>query len=57
VYVLPPEVVRKVGQGDLNTGAQILDAFVRKVRRQAAAERRKIARRDNVAKAYGIAPA
>jgi hypothetical protein len=39
--VLPPEVVRKVG-GDLVRGFQILNRFVVKMRRKAAAEWRKL---------------
>ena len=41
--MLPPEVVRKVGGGDLIRGFQILNRFVVKMRRKAAAERQKAA--------------
>ena len=42
VYVLPTEVVRDVGHGDLKRGLQVLDQFVVKIRRLATAERRKL---------------
>ena len=35
VYVLPPEVVRDVGNGSLKAGEKVLAAFVRKVRGEA----------------------
>jgi hypothetical protein len=32
VYVIPPAVVRDVGNGSLKKGERVLDLFVRKVR-------------------------
>ena len=42
MYVIPPEVVRDVGNGSLKAGEKVLDAFVRKMRRKVALEQRKL---------------
>jgi hypothetical protein len=39
VYVIPPAVVRDVGNGSLKSGEAVLDRFVQKVRNEAQHKR------------------
>jgi hypothetical protein len=39
VYVIPPAVVRDVGNGSLKAGEKVLDKFVEKVRNEAGQKR------------------
>jgi hypothetical protein len=41
-YVIPPEIVAEIGDGDINHGHEVLDEFVKRVRQEQIKTLRKL---------------